>query len=103
MSWNTHSGRNAGLELALKSIASLGFDLGILQETKSMRNIYMQSSAGYRVVATEAVSASQGGVVLFWREIDFLEVKEVVKRYYSASGDSGGTILHRGMLYLYSP
>ena len=73
-SWNIRSGRNAGLESALRAMASCGVDLGILQETKLTKNIYTRSSAGYTVVATEAVSASQGGVALFWRESDFFEV-----------------------------
>ena len=58
-SWNIHSGWNAGLESALRLMTSLGVDLGILQDIKLTHNIYMRSSAGYRVVATEAVSVSQ--------------------------------------------
>ena len=60
-------------------MALLNVDLEILQETKLTHNIYMQAEAGYRDVATEVVSALQGGVALFWRECIFFKVEEVVK------------------------
>ena len=64
-SWNIHSGRNVGLEPTLRAMSSMNVDLGILQETKLTLSIYTRSSAGYCVVATEAVSASQRDVALF--------------------------------------
>ena len=47
VSWNIHSGRDAGLELALRLMASLGVDLGTLQETKLTQSICTRSSARY--------------------------------------------------------
>ena len=60
-------------------MALLNVDLEILQETKLTHNIYMQSSAGYRVVSTEAVSTSQGNITLFCRRNNFTEVEEFAK------------------------
>ena len=66
VSWNIRSGRNGGLESSLKAMAGLGVDLGFFQETKLTRDIYTRRYGDYSVVATNAVSAAQGGVALFW-------------------------------------
>jgi hypothetical protein len=42
-------------------------DLGILMETKVTDRIHTQNSSGYSVVASNASSAHQGGIALFWR------------------------------------
>ena len=42
-------------------------DLGIFQETKVTDEIYTSGSAGYSVVATDALSRHRGGVAVFHR------------------------------------
>ena len=73
--WNIRSGRKNGLESALRAMASLGVDIGFLQETKLTQGIYTRQFDEYKVFATEANSAHQGGVALFWRESDLFEVE----------------------------
>ena len=63
--YNICSGRNGGLESALRAMDSIGADLGILLETKVTDGIYTQNSSGYSVVASNAPSAHQGGIALF--------------------------------------
>ncbi len=48
-------------------MGSLGADLEILMETKVTDGIYTQKLSGYSVVASNAPSAHQGGIALFWR------------------------------------
>ena len=45
----------------------IGADLGILMETKVTDGIYTQKLSGYSVVASNAPSAHQGGIALFWQ------------------------------------
>jgi len=78
--YNVRCGRNAGLESALRAMAATEVDLGIFTETKITDSVYTQYSSGYNVTATNAVSASQGGIALFWRDNELYEIEEVVPR-----------------------
>ena len=78
--YNVRCGRNAGLESALRAMAATEVDLGIFTETKITDSVYTRYSSGYNVTATNAVSASQGGIALFWRDNELYEIEEVVPR-----------------------
>ena len=65
--YNIRNGRNGGLESALRGMAQANIDLGVFQETKCTDGIYTRESAGYRVIATDALSRHRGGVALFYR------------------------------------
>ena len=54
--YNIRNGRNGGLESALRGMSQANMELGIFQETKCTDGIYTRDSAGYRVVATDALS-----------------------------------------------
>ena len=58
-------------------MAATGVDLGIFMETKTTDGVYTRFSSGYNVTASNAVSASQGGIALFWRDKELYEVEEV--------------------------
>ena len=75
-SFNIRSGRNGGLEAALRAMDQLGVDIGFLMETKLTGGIYTQHSSGYDVLASNATSSSSGGVALFWRGNISYEVEE---------------------------
>ena len=75
-SYNIRNGRNGGMESALRAMEALGIDLGILMETKVTGGIYTQFSSGYNVVASEAASAHQGGIALFWRPDKSYEIED---------------------------
>jgi hypothetical protein len=64
--YNIHSGCNGGLESALRATEAMDMDIGILLEIKVTDEIYTQSSSGYSVLASNAPSAHQGGIALFW-------------------------------------
>jgi len=55
---------------------AMDVDLGVLLETKLTDGIYTRSSSGYSVVASDAPSAHQGGIVLFWRPNKSYEVED---------------------------
>ena len=74
--FNVRSGLNGSLESALRAMAATGVDCGVFTETKIMDNIYTQYSSGYNVFASNAVSAWQGGIALFWRDNDLYEIEE---------------------------
>ena len=74
--WNIQCGRNGGLESACRALVSLDVDIAILQETKLTNNVYARRSSGYSIIASDAPSASQGGVALAWREGGDFEVEE---------------------------
>jgi hypothetical protein len=57
----------------------MNMDVGLLTEAKLMDGIYTRFSSGCHVVATDACSHSQGGVALFYRELDCLQVESVCK------------------------
>ncbi len=65
--FNIRSGRNGGLEAALRAMDQLGVDIGFLMETKLTGGIYTRHSSGYDVLALNATSSSSGGIALFWR------------------------------------
>ncbi len=73
--YNVCCGRNAGLESALRAMAATGVDLGIFTETKITDGVYTRYSSSYNVTASNAVSASQGGIALFWRDNDLTRRK----------------------------
>jgi hypothetical protein len=74
--YNIRSGWNGGLKSALWAMDGIGADLGILLETKVTDRIYTRNSSGYSVVALNAPSAHQGGIVLFWRSNKSYEVED---------------------------
>ena len=45
-----------GLESALRGMDQANIDLGVFQETKCTNGIYTRESAGYRVIAIDALS-----------------------------------------------
>jgi hypothetical protein len=53
----------------------MGIDWGLLTEAKLTDGILTRSSAGYRVISTEAPSASQGGIALFYRKCNTFQVE----------------------------
>ena len=94
--YNIRSGRAGGLESALRAMAATGVDLGILTETKITDGIYTRFSSGYQVQATEAASAWQGGVALFWRESQRFVVEDtrVWGHNVTSSRICSATLLH---------
>ena len=75
--YDIRNGRNGGLESALWGMAQANIDLGVFQETKCTDGIYTRELAGYRVVATDALSRHRGGVALFYRPSALFAVEEV--------------------------
>ncbi len=65
--YNIRNGCNGGLESALRAMEGIGADLGILMETKVTDGIHTRNLSGYSVIASNAPSAHQGGIALFWR------------------------------------
>jgi hypothetical protein len=55
--YNIGSGRNGGLESALRVMAAMNIYFGILVETKIAGGIYTCFLSGYNVFASNAVSA----------------------------------------------
>jgi hypothetical protein len=74
--FNIRSGQNGTLESALRAIAAMDVDFGILVETKIMGGIYTCFSSGYNVFASNAVSVRQGGDALFWKPNKLYDIKE---------------------------
>jgi hypothetical protein len=74
--FNIRSGRNGGIEAALRVMDQLGVDIGFLLETKLPGGIYTRHSSGYNVLALNATLSSSGGNALFWRGNISYEVKE---------------------------
>ena len=75
--YNIRNRRNGGLESALRGMAQANINLGVFQETKCTDGIDTRASAGYRIVATDALSRHRGGVALFYREEANFAVEEV--------------------------
>ena len=67
-------------------------DLGIFQETKVTRGIYMRESGGYQLMATEALSAHSRSVAVFYREAEHFALEALllhgtnIVSFYLASG-----------------
>ena len=75
--YNIRNGQNGGLQAALREMDQANLDMGILQETKITDGVYTRASAGYRVVATDALSRHRGGIAMFYREGAGFAVEEV--------------------------
>ena len=77
--WNIRSGRNGGLESALRALEQANVDLAFLTEAKLTGGIHTRRGNGYDVIATNAMSKQRGGVALCYRKSDHFEVEETVK------------------------
>jgi hypothetical protein len=75
-SYNIQSSRNGGLEGALRAMDQLGVNIGFLVETKLTDGVYTRFLSGYKVVASTALSAWQGGIALFWRSNNLYEIEK---------------------------
>jgi hypothetical protein len=75
-SFNIRSGRNGGMEGALRAMDQLGDDIHFLLETKLTDSVYTQFLSGYEVITSTAPLARQGGIALFWRSNNLYEIKE---------------------------
>ena len=75
--YNIRNGMNGGLEAALRGMEQANMDLGVIQETKITDGVYTRTSAGYRVVATDAPSRHRSGIALFYKEGADFAVEEV--------------------------
>ena len=77
-SYNIRSGRGNELAVALRAMEQMNVDFGVFQEMKVTKDdIRTRFSSGYRLVCTDAASSHQGGVALFYRELDFFSVESV--------------------------
>jgi hypothetical protein len=56
------------LKQAAARLAQMGIGVAVLTETKFVDDRYPKTAAGYRIMSSKAVSCSQGGVALAWRE-----------------------------------
>ncbi len=74
--FNIHSGQNGGLESALRAMAAMDVNFGILAETKITGGIYTCFSSGYNVFASNVVSVQQRGVALLWKPNKLYEIEE---------------------------
>jgi hypothetical protein len=79
-SYNIQSGRNGGLESAIRVMKQMGVDCGVLLETKLTKGVYTHWSSGYNVQSTHAPSKWQGGISLFWRTSKTYEINKVELR-----------------------
>ena len=66
--YNIRTGRNSGIAAACVMLGRANVGLALLTETKITDNIYPKLSSDYTIVATRAVSYSQGGIALATRE-----------------------------------
>ena len=87
------------MESALHRMSQANMELGVFQETKVTKGIYMQESSGYRVVATEALSANSTSVAVLYRAAEHFSVEALqtygvnVTSFQLASGDQRRFIL----------
>ena len=75
--YNIRDGRNVRLEGALRAMKQMNVDLGILTETKFTDGVHTRFSSGYNVVATRARLRNQGGVALFFKNLEHWHVESV--------------------------
>ena len=61
----------------LRGMEHANLDMGIMQETKITDGVYTRTSAGYRVVATDAPIRHSGGIAMFYRDGAGFAVEEV--------------------------
>lgn len=66
--YNIMHGGNARLEAAMRTMRHMNMDLGILTETKLVKDFHTTRCEGYEIVSTKAKSKHQGGVVLFYQQ-----------------------------------
>jgi len=64
------------MESALRAVDALGVGIALFQEAELIDDIYTRRSSGYSVVATNALSASQGSGALRWKQSNLFEVEE---------------------------
>jgi hypothetical protein len=69
-------GQNGGLESAMRAMAEMDIDFGILVETKITTGIYTCFLSGYNVFASNADSVQQGGIALIWKPKKLYEIKK---------------------------
>ena len=69
---NSHNG---GLELPLRGMEKSNVDLGLVQKTRIIDDIYVRKSAGFYVVALYVLSRHRGGLVLFYKDLPCFAVK----------------------------
>jgi hypothetical protein len=74
--FNIQSGRNGGLEAALRVMNQLGVGIGFLLETKLMGGIYNWHLSNYDILALTATLSSSGGTAFFGRGNNLYKVKE---------------------------
>jgi hypothetical protein len=74
--YNIRNGRNGGLESALRAMEAMEVDIGVFLESKVTGRIYTRCSSRYSIVASNAPSAHQGGIALFWRPNKSYEVED---------------------------
>jgi hypothetical protein len=60
----------------MRAMEAMDVDIGVSLESKVTGGIYTQSLSGYSVVASDAPSAHQGGIALFWRPNKSYEVED---------------------------
>ena len=77
VTYNIQSGGNARLPMALEAMKRMNVDVGVFTETKLVAGKHTVNSSGYKVVATEAKSAHQGGVALFFRDAEDWHIEGV--------------------------
>ncbi len=60
-------------------MVQMGIGMAVLTETKFVNDRYPKMVAGYTVMSSKAVSCTQGGVALAWRENNLsFEVESVM-------------------------
>ena len=64
--YNICNGWNGGIESALKGIPQANVDLGVFQETKVTKWVYMREPSGYWVVVSNVPSAHSGGAAMLY-------------------------------------
>ena len=62
--FNIRSGREGGLDMALRALWKCNIRIGVLQDTKIARGIHTQWRSGYNIWVTEAESQHQGRVAI---------------------------------------
>ena len=65
---NIRSGREVGLEAALRALKQVNIYVGLLQEMKLTNGIHARQGAGCAIWATEAEIRHQGGIEVVRRK-----------------------------------
>ena len=69
------NGRNRSIKLALRVVEQANMDPWVLFETKITGGVYTHRLLEQNVLASEATSKHQGGVLLFFRESPHCNIK----------------------------